>query len=204
MTGTTGRAAKDRRADTLRDTRRKLIVEAAKRVFVADGLEAASMRAIAAEAGCTTGALYPLFRGKEEIYAAVLSEQLGALMQAVSDAVAAEGDPAVAARAGLDAFFRYYRERPDELALGLYLFRGLKPAGLTSDLDRALNERLIRVFGLIEGRYARAGDANPRARTAAGIAQAVGLLVLEQTGRLRLFGTPAPGLMAAWLKGPGG
>src|SRR5207244_347788 len=54
--------------------RRRLIVDAARLVFERVGLEGASIRTIAQAAGCTTGAIYPHFQGKEEIYAAVLSE----------------------------------------------------------------------------------------------------------------------------------
>ncbi|MBL4906594.1 MAG: helix-turn-helix transcriptional regulator [Sneathiella sp.] len=47
--------------------RRQKILEAATRVFEKVGLANASMRAIALEAGCTTGAIYPIFSGKEDI-----------------------------------------------------------------------------------------------------------------------------------------
>ncbi len=45
----------------LRDLKRRQILDAAKRIFAEHGLEAATMREIAAAAGCTTGAIYPLF-----------------------------------------------------------------------------------------------------------------------------------------------
>ena len=69
---------------TLDLQRRRLIVDAARRVFEDAGLEGASIRAIAQMAGCTTGAIYPLFRSKEEIFAVVLGESLLAIRHAVS------------------------------------------------------------------------------------------------------------------------
>ena len=57
--------------ETLDVHRRRLIVEAARRVFEAAGLEGASIRAIAQAAGCTTVSIYPLFRSKEERVAGV-------------------------------------------------------------------------------------------------------------------------------------
>ena len=52
--------------------KRDLIREAAKRVFLARGLSAASVREIALQAGYTTGAIYFHYASKEEIYADVL------------------------------------------------------------------------------------------------------------------------------------
>ena len=62
--------------ETLDLHRRRVIVDAARRVFETTGLEGASIRAIAQMAGCTTGAIYPLFRSKEEVFAVVLGELL--------------------------------------------------------------------------------------------------------------------------------
>ncbi len=185
--------------------RRRRIVAAARRLFARDGLEATSMRRIAAEAGCTTGAIYPWFDGKQALYAAVLAETLetlgGAVERAVEGASEAAGDgrPLEAALAGLRALFVYYRERPDELALGLYLYRGLRPAGLGEALDAGLNERLLAATAPIESAFAAAGLEAPRARTAAALAQVVGLVVLARTGRLRLYGQSAERLLELQL-----
>lgn len=186
------------RRQALRAARRALIVAAARRVFARVGLEAATLRAIAAEAGCTTGALYPVFAGKEEIYAAVLADSLQALGERVEAAVGAT-EPETAAAAGLLAFYDYYLERPEELALGLYLFNGLKPAGLSAELDRALNAQLRGVFAPLERRLAEAGAPDPVGRTAGGIAQAIGALVLERTGRTRLWGRSGRSLLQDYL-----
>ena len=62
--------------------RRQLIVDAARHVFQQSGLEGASIRAIAQAAGCTTGAIYPHFRSKEEIYAVVLGDSLASVANA--------------------------------------------------------------------------------------------------------------------------
>src|SRR5260370_20860024 len=67
------------RHNTLRDARRQLIIDAARRVFERVGFDGASIRLMAAEAGCTTGAIYPWFAGKEEVYAAILADSLGHL-----------------------------------------------------------------------------------------------------------------------------
>lgn len=47
------------RSDRLAALKRQIILDAAERVFARDGLEQTTIRAIAKEAGCTTGAIYP-------------------------------------------------------------------------------------------------------------------------------------------------
>lgn len=191
--------AKQRRSQTLRAVRCSIIVDAAKTVFSREGLQRTSMRAIAAEAGCTTGAIYPYFDGKEALYAAVLSQSLTALKSNVEERIAGCADPRVAARAGLHGFFDYYRSNPDDLSLGLYLFGGIQRIGLTARLNKALNAQLRSVFALIEQQYEAAGENDPAAVTARGIAQATGLLILDQTGRIDLFGKNAGNLFAEFI-----
>ena len=55
------------------DTRRRL-VEAARSVFARRGFHGASLAAIAAEAGVTTGAVYSNFAGKEDLFLALLDD----------------------------------------------------------------------------------------------------------------------------------
>ncbi len=200
MTSTQTTTASPRsRGAALRDVRRSQLVEAAKTVFKAVGLEGASMRVIAAEAGCSTGAIYPYFQGKEELYAAVLSASLEALRDEVKKA-ANDLQPENAAQAGLWAIFDYYRRNPDDLTLGLYLFGSEQPAGLNSELNHALNTQLRDVFDLVENSFRDAGAPDPAGKTASAMAQATGLLILEQTGRLRLFQKTASELFASFLK----
>src|ERR1700675_5210111 len=96
------------RNDALRGARRQVIIDAARRVFERVGLEGASIRMIAAEAGCTTGAIYPWFAGKEEVYAAILAESLDRLAAFLIRRIAREQDVLAKARAGVDAFYPYY------------------------------------------------------------------------------------------------
>ncbi len=179
------------------DSRRREILAAARRVFEERGLEGASMRLIAHQAGCTTGAVYSRFTGKEELYAEILSASLARLQAELDRAVqAAERERG---RAGLRCFFRYYLEQPSELALGLYLYQGLGPGGLTPTLDRQLNAALLEIYRTITQALAEDGLDRPRSRATAGMAHAVGLLVLHQTGRLKLLDADADRQMEAYL-----
>ena len=94
------------RSSAVNALKRDLIREAAKRVFVARGLSAASVREIAQQAGYTTGAIYFHYASKEEIYADVLRESLAALHEAVSSAAAAEKKPCRGARRRLSRLHR--------------------------------------------------------------------------------------------------
>lgn len=57
------------------------ILDAAERVFAAQGLQAASVRAIAAEAGCDASLIYYHFESKETLFLALLDRFLPALHQ---------------------------------------------------------------------------------------------------------------------------
>src|SRR6187399_945645 len=123
--------AKERRIGrqkAVSDLKRGLILDAARKVFEADGLDGASLRAIAATAGYTPAALYFHFDSKEAIYAEVLRGSLVNLGTAVSRATLRAKTPADRLRAATMAFFSYYDDNPRDLDLGFYLFRGgMKP-----------------------------------------------------------------------------
>src|SRR4051794_40575807 len=112
-----------RRVSAARELKRGLILDAARTVFEADGLDGASLRAIAAKAGYTPAALYFHFESKEAIYAEVLRGSLANLGQAVSLAAFKASAPDKQLRAAAMAFFRYYADNPRDLDLGFYLFR---------------------------------------------------------------------------------
>ncbi|MGF7142159.1 AcrR family transcriptional regulator [Anaerotaenia torta] len=55
------------------------ILESAKKEFLAHGFEKASLQAICEEAGVTTGALYKRYKGKEDLFCAVVADTASAL-----------------------------------------------------------------------------------------------------------------------------
>jgi AcrR family transcriptional regulator len=185
---TTERSA---RRKAVRDFKRTAIVDAARRVFAEHGLDGASVRLIAREAGYTPGAIYFYFPGKEHIYGDILSESLAALGRAVKDGAAAPTDGAARVRAAAHAFFAYYRDHPDELELGLYLFHGVDRRGLTPELDRQLNGRLIAVLRVLAGAIRDLGkldDAAANLETVATASHLIGILLMDKSGRLKTLG----------------
>lgn len=198
-------AARSQRQQAVADHKRGFILDAARRVFEREGLEGASMRAIAREAGYAPGALYFHFDSKEAVYGALLQDSLERLAAAVEGVVAAAGGDAAArlVAAGL-AFFDFYAENPRDLDLGFYLFRGgMQPRGLAPEMNRDLNRRLEATLVPI-GEAARAlgaDDEAARAAMAGVFGHAVGLLLLLHTRRIRLFGCDARRLMEDHVRG---
>ncbi|MBM3601625.1 MAG: TetR/AcrR family transcriptional regulator [Alphaproteobacteria bacterium] len=198
-------AAPVRQART-HEFRRAAVLAAAGSVFARDGLSGATMRAIAGAAGYTVGALYFYYPGKEAIYADLLGQSLDRLRMAVAGAIkAVDAGPDRAearVRAGLWGFLGHYRSHPRELDLGLYLFRGLGPHGLSPALDRELNSRLIAVLRRISGTMTELGRLDPLAahgETVAAFATMLGLLVAERTGRLKILDATADDVMTRYL-----
>ena len=71
-----------------------MVTDAARRVFERVGLDDASIRLIAEEAGCTTGAIYPWFASKEEVYAAILAESLDHLTTYIAKRIGRDNEGA--------------------------------------------------------------------------------------------------------------
>lgn len=76
------------RADT--DDTQRIILNAARRLFLAHGYRAVSTRQIAEGSGVTQAALYHFFRGKEGLYVAVLRDELARLYSGLSRILARE------------------------------------------------------------------------------------------------------------------
>lgn len=90
------------REEKKRETRRAL-VEAAIRLFVAEGLDAPSLDAICKEAGCTRGAYYVHFRDRDDLACAAMEQAITDFMSEIFRDQAESGDPLHFADAFLDA-----------------------------------------------------------------------------------------------------
>jgi AcrR family transcriptional regulator len=178
--------------------KREGILAAARAVFEREGLEGASLRAIAAEAGYTPAALYFHFDSKETLYAEVLGASIARLRAAVDAAVASAGNPEARLQAAALAFFDFYAGNPRDLDLGFYLFRGgMRPHGLGRERDRTLNEALEASLAPIRAAALALGADDDEAETvmADAFAHASGVLLLAHTRRIRMFGTAPRALM---------
>jgi len=198
---------KDLRQQALADARREHILSAARAVFIELGLEAVSMREIAKRAGYTAGAIYSYFASKEEIYGALLAESLERLNAfvnlAAEDIALDQKDQSAFAelRKSALAFYEFYRDNPRDLDLGFYLFQGLKPRGLTNEWDLELNARLRAAMQHQEAALIKLGCSKKDVDTelTAIFAHIVGVLLLNHTGRIRMFGKGADELIIHYL-----
>jgi AcrR family transcriptional regulator len=191
------------RRKAVSDLKRGLILDAARNIFEAEGLDGASLRAIAAAAGYTPAALYFHFESKEAIYAEVLRDSLASLGEAVTDATARAKAPSDRLRTAAMAFFDFYADNPRDLDLGFYLFRGgMKPRGLGKQRDEMLNAALAEALHPISEAAEALGVARVEARllTVDTFAHAAGLLLLAHTGRIRMFDASASMLMKRFVE----
>lgn len=192
------------RRETNRKFRQEAVLSAAKQVFAAQGLEGATIRAIAQEAGYTAGAVYSYYPTKEAIYAEILAHSLHELRSAIATAIADADSDEARLRVAVRAVYRFYRARPQDLDLGLYVFQGLRPRGLGPELDRQLNSRLIAALQKIAGAIARVGRLTPLAahrETVAVVCYLFGTLVLAGTGRLKILDSDPDALIDHYLDG---
>lgn len=197
------------RQQALADARREHILSAARSVFIELGLEAVSMREIARRAGYTAGAIYSYFSSKEEIYGALLAESLERLndfiVKSARDMATHEGGIPNSVfeqlRKSALAFYQFYRDNPRDLDLGFYLFQGLQPRGLTNEWDQKLNARLRTAMHPQEEALTKLGFTKEDVdmEVTAIFAYIVGVLLLNHTGRIRMFGKGSDELIAHYL-----
>jgi AcrR family transcriptional regulator len=101
-----------------KSARRAAILEAARGLFVAGNGGLPSAAEIAAAAGLAKGTVYLYFRTKEEIFIALLLEELQALLAAARATLqSATGDVASRVRAFLQAYLDCVRQHPEVLRL---------------------------------------------------------------------------------------
>lgn len=198
--------AKLDRQQALNDSRRALMLAAARAVFLRLGIEGASIREIAKQAGYTPGAIYSYFENKEAIYAALLGESLERLNETVAATgvdLVAEINAAELLEAKASAWFGFYAINPRDLDLGFYLVQGMQPQGLTAELNFQLNDRLYDALRPCDAALQAMGLSAPDAlrENTALFAHGVGLLLLQHTGRIRMFGQDATLLFNAYVTG---
>ena len=193
--------ARQERQQAQIDARRAGVLDAARTVFEQLGIEGASIREIARQAGYTPGAIYSYFESKEAIYGALLAESLERLNAAVDAAGKADLAPAEQLDAKASAWFGFYAANPRDLDLGFYLVQGMRPRGLTAELNEQLNDRLHDALQPCEAALLAMGLGAQEAlrENTALFAHGVGLLLLQHTGRIRMFGQDASLLFENYL-----
>lgn len=119
------------------------IHQAAKTEFLAKGFRAASLRNIVKMAGMTTGAFYGYYKSKEELFAALVGEHYGYLINRFKDAqeefsnISPERQPEVMSEiSGLCMFdmLRYAYQHLEECKLILCCSEGTRFSGMIDEM----------------------------------------------------------------------
>jgi len=152
-----------------KDETRHALIEAAKELFAENGYRGTSVRRLASAAGVTTGAFYSNFRGKRDIYIAIL-EEITTTIQQVVDQLAREIIEVMRKRAGGQMEYELLR-RPIETLVEASARRDsllhiLRREGLGRDPDfqREIDhvwERLVEAVRRALDMYIAAGLAKP-------------------------------------------
>lgn len=171
------------RSGRLNTERREIILDAARAVFDEKGLQGASLRTIAKAANCTTGAIYPYFSGKEEIYAEILRRSLVSLQNHIHPPDSAS----VPAEQRFLRFLEFYDTNPADFALGLYLYDQGAPIGVGAELNTVLNQLLIQAVRLVA--YDNLHGHGHKEDEALMLAALMGIIISNSTNRFRLFDT---------------
>ena len=190
-----------RRRQNLADTRRQLVLDAARSLFAQAGSAGASIREIARQAGYTPGAIYAYFDSKEAIYAALLGESLDRLQAVVQAARAPRQRPDRLLQARALAWFGFYAAHPRDLELGFHLAHGTGAQGLTPALKQQLDDRLCDALRPCETSLEALGldPAQALSESTALFAHGLGLLMLQHAGQIGTFGQDAETLFRRYL-----
>ena len=95
-------------------SRRGEILDAAKRLFLTDGFERATIRKIAATVGVSSAALYLYFPDKDAILRAIAELTFEALLVRLEEAERRSGTDLDRLRGGLHAYVAFGLAYPDE------------------------------------------------------------------------------------------
>ena len=160
--------------------RQSEIISAARKVFAEKGYMAATVDEIAAEAALAKGTIYVYFESKEQIYNAVLENDLDALRTLTLEKIASAGTAREKISAYVNARFKYCEERRD-----FFRIMYIEPSGspvlskakarewlrepvhqLAVAIENAIAQKLIsplavRASGLDRGRFNHRGIAAP-------------------------------------------
>jgi hypothetical protein len=135
-------------------SRRGEILDAAKRLFLTEGFEHATIRKIAAAVGVSAATLYVYFPDKDSILRAIAESTFEALLARLEASQQAGGSDLDRFRAGLGAYVAFGLAHPDEYRL-TFLAKMIapaapgRPAGPCEDVEAADRSFAILVRSIV-------------------------------------------------------
>ena len=138
--------------------RRAEILEAAERIFVAEGYEGATIRKIADEVGVSSTALYMHFQDKGCILLEICERTLRLLYERNSEIAAKPLDPVVRVKMMLESYMRWGMEHPNAYQL-VYSGKPLSQVGVGPwpEDTRDLSTQCYEIFRNVVREIAAAG-----------------------------------------------
>ncbi|WP_437662724.1 TetR family transcriptional regulator [Sorangium sp. So ce1182] len=126
---------------------REQILDAALRVFSRKGYSAATLQDVAAEAGLTRGAVYWHFKGKVELYTALVSERFARANEVLAEALSPRYSPLESIERLLTRSLEYLEEDPEYRAvLSISLFK----TELTPELEPGFQQKIASMRRLVD------------------------------------------------------
>jgi AcrR family transcriptional regulator len=152
---------------------RDLLLEAGSKVFARRGFHGASVEEIAEEAGFSTGALYSNFSGKEDLFLALLDEEIAEDVRKYDEIFNRARGLDEQARGGADEWMRELQRDPQHFALFIEFWA-------YAARDPELRRRFAARFGAFReafGRMVEKGAAEMGVELEPGVAEQLGTVV---------------------------
>jgi TetR/AcrR family transcriptional regulator, fatty acid metabolism regulator protein len=105
--------------------RRRLLLDVATQLFGEHGYHATTVPMVVEASGTSTGSFYSYFRGKEDVFVAVLEDTGERLAGYMNREIAAATDASGQMRAAVRALFRWLADHPSEARIVLVETSGL-------------------------------------------------------------------------------
>jgi AcrR family transcriptional regulator len=175
------------------------IVTAARDRFLLEGVEGASLRAIARDAGTNLGMVYYYYKTKDELFLAVVEKVYGKLLEEMTQGVA---DPAIDTRSKIERLYaRFGALSDDEIKVVRLLLREAIAGGSRISI---IFERFSRGHFMVMGAMLQQGVARAEVRpdlpTFAMMMSTLFLGLIPQVMRRRLADAKVP--IDAFLPAP--
>jgi AcrR family transcriptional regulator len=123
--------------------RRAEILAAARSLFLKEGVDRVTIRAICARVGVTAPALYRHFKDKREIIIGICNETFGSLLESFRRIRAEEKEPLAALKQLMEGYVRFALAHQDEYRL-LFMSKDLLMLEFAGELEIKTDEDAIR------------------------------------------------------------
>ena len=181
--------------------RRAEILDAAERIFVAEGYDGATIRRIADEVGVSSTALYMHFPDKSAILMEICERTLTQLLDRNTELAAKPVDPVVRMRMMMEAYVRWGLRHPNAYNL---VYSGPKPdPSIWPEGTTELSWRCFEIYAQVVCEIAAAGRLRTGSADAAAQVTWMGChgLVALLTGRPTFRWEPTEELITVTLEG---